>query len=358
MWVPFGPDEDMWLVTLARPPLTPDSMAVAVRAKVAFEDGVVLGRRRDALFEPLGSSFPELFVRVPAQPVADRGSVRSVLAAVVCLTLAIALSGSWFFWRDVQRDLRLAELRSQFVASVSHELKTPLTAIRMFAETLRLGRAPRERTTEYLDTIVSESERLTRLLNNVLDFSKVEQGTRRYQLTQQPLAPIVQSAARTMRYALEQDGFDLRVTIEDAHLTARCDADALEQAILNLLSNAMKYSGASRFIALRLRAAEKGAAIAVSDRGIGIPAAEQPRVFEKFFRGSDDAHQRVAGTGLGLTLVEHTVRAHGGRVDVASRLGEGSTFTILLPTTQSNDLAAAPQASVLPAHAASRVIES
>ena len=358
VWVPFGPEADIWLVTVTRPPIAPAARAIAVRGRLAVDlTDITFGRRLDG-YEPLGPGYPGLFVKVPSGPAADSASVRPVLIGVVFLTLAVAFTGSWFFWRDVQRDLRVAELRSQFVASVSHELKTPLTAIRMFAETLRLGRTPAHRTTEYLDTIVSESERLTRLLNNVLDFSKVEQGTRTYRLTPQPLAPIVQSAARTMQYALEQDGFDLRLAIEDAPLIARCDADAMEQAILNLLSNAMKYSGASRIIGLSLIARDGGAAIAVNDRGIGIPAAEQSRVFEKFYRGSGDSHQRVAGTGLGLTLVQHTVGAHGGSVAVASRSGEGSTFTILLPTIPPGEVAATSPASVLPAHAASTVIES
>lgn len=337
VWMPFGADHDLWLVTVTESPITKAATVVAIRANVAIGTDVALGRRRGALFEPLGLRYPGLFARVPVQPITDGESVRTVLIGVVVLTLAIALLGSWFFWRDVQRDLRLAELRSQFVASVSHELKTPLTAIRMFAETLRLGRTPAERTAEYLDTIVSESERLTRLMNNVLDFSRVEQGTRRYHLTPQSLAPIVRSAARTMRYPLERDAFDLNVAIDDEHLQARCDADALEQAILNLLSNAMKYSGANRSIQLRLTPKDASARIIVEDHGIGIPAAEQSRIFEKFYRGSADAHQRVAGTGLGLTLVQHTVRAHGGSVSVESSPGVGSTFTILLPIVAARD---------------------
>jgi signal transduction histidine kinase len=243
------------------------------------------------------------------------------------------------------------------VASVSHELKTPLTAIRMFAETMRLGRTPPERTADYLDTIVRESERLTRLLNNVLDFSKVEQGRRNYQLTPQPLAPIVRSAIRTAKYPLEQDAFELHLAIDDDRVQARCDADALEQAILNLLSNAMKYSGTSRFIEVRLAATPRDAAIVVTDRGIGIPAAEQPRIFEKFYRGAGDQHQRVAGTGLGLTLVQHTVRAHGGSIAVESRPGEGSTFRILLPTIESGEPAPMPALSAVVSESPS-VIES
>ena len=342
-WVPFGPDHDLWLVIVTRPPLTQTAMAVAVRAAASLEEaGLELRRRAGNGFEPLGAGYAGLFLKLPADSATRSDSMMTLVMAIVFLTLAIALSGSWFFWRDVQRDVRLAELRSQFVASVSHELKTPLTAIRMFAETLRMGRTPPERTAEYLDTIVSESERLTRLMNNVLEFSKVEQGTRRYQLSPQALAPIIRSAARTLEYPLAQQAFSLRVAIDDEGLFAVCDADALEQSILNLLSNAMKYSGASRAIELRLSEADGGAAIVVRDFGMGIPAAEQSRIFEKFYRGASDAHQRIAGTGLGLTLVQHAIRGHRGTVSVDSRPGSGSTFTILLPTIQSGERTMSP----------------
>ena len=356
-WVPFGPNDDAWLVTVTRPPVTPEVRAVVVRAAAVATD-VELASRQDDGSEPLGAGFPGLFVTLPAESSGSRESIRTELFAVVALTLTITLSASWFFWRDVQRDLRMADLRSQFVASVSHELKTPLTAIRMFAETLRLGRTPSNRTAEYLDTIVSESERLTRLMNNVLDFSRVEQGTRRYRLTAQALAPIVRSAARTLRYPLEQAAFEMHLVIEDEGLEALCDADGLEQAILNLLSNAMKYSGASRFIELRLMPVQAGAAIVVSDRGIGIPTAEQARIFEKFYRGSADAHQRVAGTGLGLTLVRHTIRAHGGTISVASAPGHGSAFTIVLPAIAPNGLAATAVPPGVARDAAPSVLES
>jgi two-component system phosphate regulon sensor histidine kinase PhoR len=133
----------------------------------------------------------------------------------------------------------------------------------------------------------------------------------------------------TMGYPLSQQGFDLRVDVDDNLPPATLDADALEQAILNLLSNAMKYSGTGRVIDLRLSRQAGDAVIAVTDRGCGIAATEQERIFEKFYRIPE--HQTIPGTGLGLTLVDHTARAHGGHVDVRSAPGEGSTFSIVLP---------------------------
>jgi signal transduction histidine kinase len=226
----------------------------------------------------------------------------------------------------------MAEMRSQFVSSVSHELRTPLTAIRMFAETLRMGRSRDERTREeYLETIVNESERLTRLVDNVLDFSRIERGKKTYSMKPAPLEDVVRNAARAVQYPLAQQGFRLNTSVDDGLPPIKADADGLQQAILNLLTNAMKYSGDSREIELRLRRVRGMASIEVTDHGIGIPADEQERIFDKFYRVSTRENQLLPGTGLGLTLVRHVVDAHGGVVKVESAPGRGSTFSIHLP---------------------------
>jgi signal transduction histidine kinase len=252
------------------------------------------------------------------------------LALVV--VLSVTLFGAYLLWRDVRREVLMAEMRSQFVSSVSHELKTPLTAIRMFAETLRLGRAKDPNTQlEYLDTIVNESERLTRLLNNVLDFSKIEQGKRTYHPSPASLPEIVRTAARAMEYPLKQQGFALEVRIDEGLPEIRVDRDAIEQAVLNLLSNAMKYSGESRSIDLKAEREGDCAVIRVIDRGVGIDPKEQGRIFEKFYRVPNRENQSLPGTGLGLSLIAHIAKAHGGSVRVESTPGEGSTFSIFLP---------------------------
>ncbi|MHC1766933.1 MAG: sensor histidine kinase [Verrucomicrobiia bacterium] len=286
--------------------------------------------------ESLGPNFPGMQVTFSARPQAGLEQNWSIQRGFYLLTLGLVLSvtlfAAYLLWRDVRRELRIAHLRSQFVASVSHELKTPLTAIRMFAETLSLGRVKEPGTqTEYLETIVNESQRLTRLLNNVLDFSKIEQGKKSYRLEPTCLAEIVQAAVRTMQYPLAQQGFHLRVEIQDGLPVVRADADAIEQAILNLLANAMKYSGDSREIGLRLRQQDRDVVIQVTDRGVGIATAEQARIFEKFYRTPSALALRVPGTGLGLTLVQHIARAHGGEVQVESDPGKGSTFSIRIP---------------------------
>jgi signal transduction histidine kinase len=200
----------------------------------------------------------------------------------------------------------------------------------MFAELLQMkGADPQQ--ARFLDTIVSESERLTRLLNNVLDFSRIERGQKTYRLEPAALPDVVQAAVRAIQYPLAQQGFSLELTVSDGIPPVAVDRDALQQAILNLLTNAMKYSGPHRQIGLRLYAENGTAMIEVSDRGIGIAEAEHGRIFEKFYRVPIPENREISGTGLGLSLVAHIAEAHGGSVQVKSRPGEGSTFSILLP---------------------------
>ena len=267
---------------------------------------------------------------------ARQGVPLALWIAGLALVVGIAVFGGYLLLRDVNRDVRMNEVRAQFIASVSHELKTPLTAIRMFAETLSLGRSRDERTkSEYLETIVSESERLARLVDNVLDFSKIEQGKKIYRFRPTRLEDVAGSAIRAMQFPLAQGGFRLHFAVQEEMPELQAEPDAIQQAILNLLTNAMKYSGESRDIDLRIRvqrgAGGPDAVIEVEDHGLGMAPEEQQHVFEKFYRAPSHESRLIAGTGLGLTLVAHIAKAHGGRVEVESALGAGSTFSILLP---------------------------
>ncbi|MFQ5929816.1 MAG: sensor histidine kinase [Acidobacteriota bacterium] len=347
VWMPYG--DETWLVTLAPPVTGSQTWALAVQAKEIFSSLAAEGRLsktfpgeihfvtdRASEGQSLGQNFPGLkaaFIAKENPALTGKWNLQGYFYLLtLLLVLSVTLFGSYLLWRDVRREVRLAEMRSQFVSSVSHELKTPLTAIRMFAETLRMGRSQNPPTqSEYLETIVGESERLTRLLNNVLDFSKIEQGKKIYRPKPTSLAGIVQAAARTMQYPLAQQGFDLRMEVEDGMPPVQVDRDAIEQAILNLLTNAMKYSGESREIDLRLRRQDDQALIQVTDRGLGVDPKEQARIFEKFYRAPTPENQLVPGTGLGLALVAHTAKAHGGHVEVQSAPGKGSTFSIYLP---------------------------
>jgi len=307
---------------------TPDSKMILAKARLTTDTGL------DGI--SLGSSFPGLKLAYTlddeAPPLGEWGLRRSFYLIVLFLVLCVILFGAYFLWRDVGRELQMAEMRSQFIASVSHELKTPLTAIRMFAESLRLGRpANSQAKAEYLDTIVNESHRLTRLLNNVLDFSKIERGERTYRKEPASLSEIVRAAAQAIQYPLTQQGFHLNVNVEDDLPDIQMDRDAVEQAILNLLSNAMKYSGESRRIDLRVQKKDGCAVIEVSDQGVGIDSAQQKHIFERFYRVPSEENRRIPGTGLGLALVFHIAKAHGGHVEVRSLLGQGSTFSVYLP---------------------------
>jgi signal transduction histidine kinase len=334
VWLAYG--DEPWFVTVTSTASFAPPVIMAISSRKVSPPAVTFLASKTERSAPLGEGFVDLEVEWPAGRFVPATSVPRILyAAGIGLILAVTFLAGYLLLRDVSREMEVAEMRSHFVASVSHELKTPLTAIRMFAETLAMGRVANEQTrSEYLQTVVSESERLSRLVDNVLDFSRIERGKKIYRMQRAFLPDIVRAAAKAMQYPLTQHGFTLTVSIEDqvpSALSIVADADALEQAVLNLLANAMKYSGDARDIDLRLDHSDSEAIIQVTDRGIGIALEDQPRIFEKFYRVRSSHSDRVPGTGLGLTLATHIVKAHGGSLKVASEPGRGSTFSICLP---------------------------
>jgi signal transduction histidine kinase len=226
----------------------------------------------------------------------------------------------------------MAQLKADFVASVSHDLKTPLSLIRMFAETLELGRVPEaERRREYYQVIVRESERLSRLIDNVLDFSRIERGRRRYDIVPTAVGPVVQEAVDAFGHVLAQNGFTVETTLPPDLPDVPMDGDAITQALANLIDNAIKFSGPRKVLRVAAEAGAGRLAITVADEGIGIPREEHARIFDKFYRVGRSDTQGRRGSGVGLALVRHIVRAHGGDVSVASEPGRGSRFTLWLP---------------------------
>jgi len=346
LWIPFG--DELWLVGTA--PVGQDrTIVVAVDAEQilasleapgAFSDAatgtVRFHRDRDQDGELLGPTIPGLkvvFEGATGPGLAGGWNGRqSFYLGALLLGVSATLFVGYLLWRDVRREVNLSEMRTQFVSNVSHELKTPLTSIRMFAETLQAGRPedPRERA-EYLETIVQESERLSRLLDNVLDFSRIERGEKAYTFAPTPLAELLRDVARTIEDPLRREGFELRVHLQEDLPPVEVDRDAIEQAVLNLLVNAMKYSAGNREIDLCLSRRDRCAVIAVVDRGMGIRPEDRERIFEKFVRAPVPEVESVPGAGLGLTLVAHIVEAHGGRIEVASEPEHGSTFSLLFP---------------------------
>ena len=330
-WMGYGGEP--WLITLVSPKSFAEPVVLAVSSRKLLPEGVSLHLSGSPGTVPLGEGFVNLQVEWPANRFAPgQGIPSTIYAAVLFLVLGAVLLAAYLLLRDVHREADTAAMRSHFVASVSHELKTPLTSIRAHAETLLLGRAENPDTTkEYLKTIVSESERLTRLVESVLDLSRIEQGRKTYRMKTTRLAEVVRSAAKTMEYPLSQLGFTLTISSDATEPTLLADADALEQAILNLLGNAVKYSGAARSIEMRMGSATDEAFVEVVDHGIGISREDQTRIFDKFHRVQSAETEGIAGTGLGLALALHIAEAHNGRIDVESNVGKGSTFSLHIP---------------------------
>lgn len=330
-WVAYG--DEPWLLTLVSPVSFAAPLVMAVSSRQILPKDVTLHAAPAANTVPFGDGFVDLHVAWPPGRFGDRPTGRGTLYSLtLVVVLGAGLLAGYLLIRDVHREARTASMRSQFVASVSHELKTPLTSIRAHAETLLMGRTSTpETTTDYLRTIVSESERLTRLVDSVLEFSRIDQGRKVYHLQETPLDDVVQSAAKAMEHPLAQLGFTLAITSDGTMPVVRADREALTQAILNLLGNAMKYSGGSRHVEIRTGTRNVEAFVDVVDHGIGIARDDQARIFDRFERIQSDETTGIAGTGLGLTLALHVVEAHRGRIAVVSEPGHGSTFSVCIP---------------------------
>jgi len=247
------------------------------------------------------------------------------------LSLLLA-AGVWLNYRNVTRELALAKLKSDFVSNVSHELRTPLALIRLYSETLELGRLPNSsKQHEYHEIIRKESERLTALINNILDFSRIEAGKKEYTFRETDVADLVRSTLESYRFEIEQNGFRLEEKIEDNLPPLQVDREAIARSLLNLVNNAVKYSVSDKYLGVSLYRRNGGVNLEVVDHGIGIPPNEQAKIFEKFYRACDPLVHNTKGSGLGLSLVRHIVEAHGGEVGVESSPGKGSKFTITLP---------------------------
>ncbi len=258
------------------------------------------------------------------------------LALSVALTVVL-LGGIALALRTVSHELRLSQMKTDFVSNVSHELRTPLSSIRVFGEFLKLGRvAGPEKVREYGEYVETESRRLTQLIDNILDFSKIESDRKTYQFERADVAEVVGATLKTFDVQLKQHGFGVDLRLPPGRLPmAVIDSESIAQALMNLLDNAVKYSGESKEITVRLGHRAGFITIAVTDRGIGIAREEQGKIFEKFYRVGTGLVHDVKGSGLGLALVEHIVKAHRGRVTVESEgSGRGSTFTIHLPATE------------------------
>lgn len=253
------------------------------------------------------------------------------------LTALALIGGVVMALRAASRAMKLSQMKTDFVSNVSHELRTPLASIRVFGEFLKLGRVKEpDKIQEYGEYIETESRRLTQLINNILDFSKIESGQKTYHFEQTAVECVVADTLKTFEVVLEQNGFTVSLEKPSFPLPqVVIDPDAIAQAFINLLDNAVKYSGGSKEIGVKL--AEQGDTVTISviDHGVGIASEEREKVFEKFYRVGNCLVHDVKGSGLGLSIVKHIVEAHHGRVTVESEPGHGSAFIIHLPVEQS-----------------------
>jgi signal transduction histidine kinase len=249
--------------------------------------------------------------------------------------LALLLTtGLILTYRNVSKEMALAKLKSDFVSNVSHELRTPLSLIRLYAETLEMGRLTNpDKYQEYYQIIRKESERLTALINNILDFSRIEAGRKEYDFRETDLRELVRNTLDSYRYQIEQHGFTFEERIDEVP-AMRVDREAMARSLVNLVNNALKYSQDRKYIGVNLYRDNGSVKLEVVDHGIGIPPQEQGKIFEKFYRVGDPLVHNTKGSGLGLSLVRHIVAAHGGEVMVDSAPGRGSKFTIALPVNQ------------------------
>jgi signal transduction histidine kinase len=293
------------------------------------------------------SELPHLSLHL-VNPAADpdpldvviRNRSRRHVAITSALAIALGL-GLLATIRGAARARELAQLKSDFVSTVSHELKTPLTSIRMFAEMLEQGVAQGDaaKMARYHGVIVQESQRLGLLIANLLDYAQIERGTRRYSRTRENVGQLARHAVSTFEtlHDPEKDRrnpIEVDVSSEAMKADVEVDRDVVVQAMLNLLANAAKYGGADKPIEVKAAVDELGATLSVTDHGPGIPAHEQGRIFREFYRAPEAYRSGVEGTGLGLALVKRHIEALGGSVDVSSTVGQGATFTVRLPRVE------------------------
>jgi len=302
---------------------------------IEFPEGYNLNNNGQNLLysSQLNPYFPGQFIRIRLADedlISDIVKRRSWIYGIASVLLLVAMVlGVALILRDIAREKHLARMRADFISNVTHELKTPLTSIRMYAESMIMGRAKsEEKRKEYLEVVVHESDRLKGMINNILEFSKMEKGTPEYHFGTTDLASIIKEATAEMSHWFSQEGFEISTELEE-NISADVDPEKIKQALINLFSNAIKYSPDTRIIFIRLFRDTDKASIEVEDRGIGIPDDKLLKIFEPFYRIVRE--EGASGTGLGLTVVKEIIEAHKGTVSATSEIGKGSKFKIQIP---------------------------
>lgn len=271
----------------------------------------------------------------PLARSAALASRRRLLLTGLVVAVLLALIGTYAVARGVSRELAVARLKSDFVSAVSHEFRTPLTSLRQVTELLSNGRVGTEaRRDQYHEVLRRETVRLQRLVENLLDFGRLEAGAHEFRFERVRTNELVEPLVNEFRQEVGPQGFDVSLRLS-ATGSINADREALARALRNLLDNAVKYSPGSRVIDVEVGRENGRVAMHVRDHGMGIPPEEQGAIFGHFARGREARASGIPGTGIGLAMVHRIVQAHGGEIRVASTPGEGSTFTILLTPADS-----------------------
>ncbi len=279
--------------------------------------------------------FPwKLLVSQPAFSDLERTARREnfLYGALLTFIVVLMLMGAYLIVRDISRESETTRLKTEFVHNISHELKTPLTLIRLYGETLqRKEDLKKDEKKEAYEIITKESERLSHLINNVLDFSRIEMGRKEFDFKRGSLDQIVRDTLESYRYHLEKKGFSVKKEIASDLPEMNFDGEAIASVLINLLSNAMKFSPMIKEVTVKLFKDNGGAVLQVADKGIGISPKDVSRIFNRFYRAKNATVSDAGGSGLGLTLVKHIAEAHGGRIIVESEPSKGSIFSVVFP---------------------------
>lgn len=294
--------------------------------------------RRPFVASEIGEALPHweaaLYLMRPEQLQENARNVRRTLVLLIGAALAAIAFGGWAVFADARRQLALAQKKTDFVSNVSHELKTPLTSIRMFAEMMHGGNVSEEKRPQYLRIIVAEAERLTRLINNVLDFARLERKQERYDFRPLDLHEVLARTWEGHELHLREQGFTTSWQAAPPPYPVRGDEDALAQIFVNLLSNAEKYSADRKEIEVQSYLTADSVHVSILDRGSGVPPGEESKIFEAFYRAHDSLASGIQGSGLGLTLAQRLAQEHGGEITYQAREGGGSNVTLRLPLTK------------------------
>ncbi len=343
IWATFSTQRGSWAFSFSFWKVY-DDLQATIASLNALEDDLVAELTLPDQTVPEGAltirqlNPPMQSVQVSVRPADPAGLERSRQTAsrtrriVIIVAVFMVLVGVVFSARIVSREVENARVKADFAANVSHELRSPITQIRLKGEALQYGLVdPGEDMQNHFDAIVREAERLSRLVDNVLDFAAIERGAKRYHLRPDDLIAVVWNTAEAMRATIEGQGLQLEVDVPEDLPPIWMDREAVAQVLINLMSNATKYGAEGKWVGVYVRMGIDGVDVSVSDRGIGISAEDADQIFEHFYRSTDPNVRRRKGTGIGLTIVRYIVEAHGGTVAVDSAPNRGSTFIITFP---------------------------